>query len=36
MGIVFFSAIFVYTGNTIADITYQLVDPRIRIGRTAT
>ena len=36
IGIVFFSAIFVYTGNTIADITYQIVDPRIRIGRTAT
>ena len=36
IGIVFFSAIFVYTGNTIADVTYQIVDPRIRIGRTAT
>ena len=36
IGIVFFSAIFVYTGNTIADITYQIVDPRMRIGRTAT
>ncbi|MBW4545599.1 MAG: ABC transporter permease [Symplocastrum torsivum CPER-KK1] len=36
IGIVFFSAIFVYTGNTIADITYQIVDPRIRIGKTAT
>lgn len=32
VGIVFFSAIFVYTGNTIADLTYQIVDPRIRIG----
>lgn len=31
IGIVFFSAIFVYTGNTIADLTYQLVDPRIRL-----
>ncbi|MBW4650223.1 MAG: ABC transporter permease [Kastovskya adunca ATA6-11-RM4] len=35
IGIVFFSAIFVYTGNAIADITYQLIDPRIRIGRSA-
>lgn len=32
VGIVFFSAIFVYTGNTIADLTYQIVDPRIRIA----
>ncbi len=32
IGIVFFSAVFVYTGNTIADLTYQIVDPRIRIG----
>ncbi|GAB4383522.1 MAG: ABC transporter permease [Elainellaceae cyanobacterium] len=32
IGIVFFSAIFVYTGNTIADLTYQIVDPRIRLG----
>lgn len=32
IGIVFFSAIFVYTGNTIADFTYQIVDPRIRLG----
>lgn len=32
VGIVFFSAIFVYTGNTVADLTYQIVDPRIRIG----
>jgi peptide/nickel transport system permease protein len=31
IGIVFFSAIFVYTGNTIADLTYQIVDPRIRL-----
>lgn len=34
IGIVFFSAIFVYTGNTIADLTYQIIDPRIRIGGT--
>lgn len=32
IGIVFFSAIFVYTGNTIADLTYQMVDPRIRLN----
>lgn len=34
IGIVFFSAIFVYLGNTIADLTYQIIDPRIRIGTT--
>lgn len=33
VGIVFFSAIFVYTGNAIADLTYQIVDPRIRLGQ---
>jgi len=33
VGIVFFSALFVYTGNTIADLTYQIVDPRIRMGK---
>lgn len=33
VGIVFFSALFVYTGNTIADLTYQIVDPRIRVGK---
>jgi peptide/nickel transport system permease protein len=32
IGIVFFSAIFVYTGNTIADLTYQVIDPRIRLS----
>lgn len=32
IGIVFFSAIFVYTGNTIADLTYQIIDPRIRLS----
>ncbi|WNZ27224.1 ABC transporter permease [Leptolyngbya sp. NK1-12] len=32
VGIVFFSALFVYIGNTIADLTYQIIDPRIRIG----
>lgn len=30
LGIVIFSAIFVFTGNLIADIIYRLVDPRIR------
>jgi peptide/nickel transport system permease protein len=34
VGIVFFSAIFVFTGNLLADIIYQIVDPRIRIGKT--
>ncbi|MDV2994828.1 MAG: Dipeptide transport system permease protein DppB [Chroococcidiopsis sp. SAG 2025] len=33
VGIVFFSAIFVFVGNTIADLSYQIVDPRIRIER---
>jgi peptide/nickel transport system permease protein len=32
IGVVFFSAIFVYVGNTIADLAYQIIDPRIRIG----
>ncbi|OKH46181.1 ABC transporter permease [Phormidium tenue NIES-30] len=32
VGIVFFSALFVYTGNTLADLSYQVIDPRIRIG----
>lgn len=32
MGIVLFSAIFVFTGNTLADLSYHVVDPRIRIG----
>lgn len=32
LGIVFFSAIFVFVGNTTADLLYRLVDPRIRIG----
>lgn len=30
LGIVIFSAIFVYIGNTIADVIYNFVDPRIR------
>lgn len=32
LGIVLFSAIFVYTGNLIADIVYNFVDPRIKEG----
>lgn len=34
LGIVFFSAVFVFVGNTLADLAYQLIDPRIRIGGT--
>ena len=30
LGIVLFSAVFIFTGNLIADIMYRLVDPRIR------
>ncbi|MEI7025370.1 ABC transporter permease [Paenibacillus sp. y28] len=33
LGLVLFSACFVFTGNTIADLIYRLVDPRIREGR---
>ncbi len=33
MGITIISLIFVYTGNTIADLLYNRVDPRIREGR---
>lgn len=32
LGIVFFSAVFVFAGNTLADLAYRLVDPRIRLG----
>lgn len=32
LGIVLFSALFVFTGNLIADIIYHIVDPRIREG----
>ncbi|ABR48198.1 binding-protein-dependent transport systems inner membrane component [Alkaliphilus metalliredigens QYMF] len=32
LGIVIFSALFVFTGNLIADLIYQIVDPRIRQG----
>jgi len=34
VGIVLFSALFVFTGNALADFTYQIADPRIRIGKT--
>lgn len=30
LGIVLFSALFIFTGNLIADILYQVIDPRIR------
>ena len=33
LGIVLFSAMFVYAGNTIADLIYKLADPRMRKGR---
>ncbi len=36
VGIVFFSALFVYTGNTLADLAYPIIDPRIRLGGQAT
>lgn len=36
MGIVFFSAIFVFTGNTLADLAYQAIDPRIRLSSAET
>jgi peptide/nickel transport system permease protein len=32
VGIVFFSALFVYIGNTLADLAYPIIDPRIRMG----
>ncbi len=33
LGIALFSAVFVFVGNTVADLMYQLVDPRIRAQR---
>lgn len=33
MGIVIISLIFVYTGNTVADLLYRVIDPRIREGQ---
>ncbi|AKL94827.1 ABC-type dipeptide/oligopeptide/nickel transport system, permease component [Clostridium aceticum] len=32
LGIVLFSALFVFTGNLIADLIYRIVDPRVREG----
>jgi peptide/nickel transport system permease protein len=32
LGIVLFSTLFVFSGNTIADLWYRIIDPRIRIG----
>ena len=32
LGLVIFSALFVFVGNAIADLTYRLVDPRMRKG----
>ncbi len=32
VGIVFFSALFVYTGNTLADLAYPVIDPRMRLS----
>ena len=32
MGITLISVLFVFTGNAIADLLYQIVDPRIREG----
>lgn len=32
LGIVIFSALFVFSGNLMADLTYRIVDPRIREG----
>ena len=31
LGIVLFSATFVFIGNTLADLSYRIVDPRIRL-----
>lgn len=32
LGIVLFSAVFVYTGNTAADLIYRFIDPRMKAG----
>ncbi len=32
LGIVLFSAVFVFIGNTLADLSYRVIDPRIRLG----
>lgn len=34
LGIVLFSAIFVFVGNAVADLIYRFVDPRMREGQT--
>ncbi|WP_084578519.1 ABC transporter permease [Sporomusa malonica] len=34
LGIVIFSAVFVFSGNLLADISYRVIDPRIREGAT--
>ncbi|MBU4262571.1 MAG: ABC transporter permease [Proteobacteria bacterium] len=36
LGIVLFSTVFVFTGNTLADLLYQVVDPRMREGQGGT
>ncbi|GGI45003.1 ABC transporter permease [Paenibacillus marchantiophytorum] len=33
LGIVLFSAVFVYTGNAMAELSYRLIDPRMKKGR---
>lgn len=33
LGVVIFSALFVFVGNLMADLTYRLIDPRIREGQ---
>jgi peptide/nickel transport system permease protein len=35
MGIVLFSAVFVFVGNTLADVVYGFIDPRVRLGAQA-
>jgi peptide/nickel transport system permease protein len=30
LGLVIFSTVFVFTGNTVADLLYMIVDPRMR------
>lgn len=32
LGIVLFSAVFVYSGNAMADMSYRLIDPRMKEG----
>ncbi|WP_028553071.1 ABC transporter permease [Paenibacillus sp. UNC451MF] len=35
MGLVLFSAVFVFSGNLLADLIYRIVDPRFREGRSS-